>query len=110
MYYVSYYREYPIYEPAEGGYYYSGREIIDFMIFTDRRKAKRTFYKSVKEFYKIHDAVEEKIIQRDFGGYFKFDDEKEIAYVKTSSKYIGEDEGIIFSAAPIVGKGYTPYE
>ena len=24
MYYLTYYEEYPIYEPAEGGYYYSG--------------------------------------------------------------------------------------
>lgn len=110
MYYVTYYGNYPIYEPAEGGYYYNGRQIFDVMTFNDRRKAKRAYYKWVKEFYEIHDAVEERIIQRDFGGFFKWDEDKEIAFVKTNSKYIGEDEGIIFSAAPVKEKGYTPYE
>ena len=28
MYYVSRYEEYPIYEPAEGGYYYAGCELV----------------------------------------------------------------------------------
>lgn len=26
--YLTYYEEYPIYEPAEGGYYYSGNQVI----------------------------------------------------------------------------------
>lgn len=29
MRYISYYEEYPIYEPAEGGYYYPGNRLID---------------------------------------------------------------------------------
>ena len=29
MIYLSYYEEYPIYEPAEGGYYYSGAELVE---------------------------------------------------------------------------------
>lgn len=28
MRYLSYYREYPIYEPAEGGYYYAGNQLV----------------------------------------------------------------------------------
>ena len=39
MRYVTHYEEYPIYEPAEGGYYYSGNQVVD----TERmskRKAK----------------------------------------------------------------------
>ena len=28
-YYVSYYEAFPIFEPAEGGYYYEGRQLID---------------------------------------------------------------------------------
>lgn len=109
MYYVTYYRNYPIFEPAEGGYYYSGREIIDSQSFTNRRKAKRFYYNWVKQFYNLHDAVEENINQRDFGGWFSWDNDKEIAFIKTNSRYIGEGEGIIFSAAPIEEKGYTPY-
>lgn len=29
MRYLSYYQEYPIYEPAEGGYYYPGNELVN---------------------------------------------------------------------------------
>lgn len=29
MRYFSYYQEYPIYEPAEGGYYYPGNKLIN---------------------------------------------------------------------------------
>lgn len=29
MRYVTHYEEYPIYEPAEGGYYYSGNQITE---------------------------------------------------------------------------------
>ena len=86
MYYVIYYKNYPIFEPAEGGYYYSGREIINKRIFTNRRKAKRFYYKLVKQFLSMHDQTEENIIQRDFGGCFAWDDEKEIAFIKTNSR------------------------
>ena len=30
MYYLTYYEAYPIYEPAEGGYYYEGRNCIEW--------------------------------------------------------------------------------
>ena len=30
MYYLTYYEEYPIYEPAEGGYYYSGCNAVEW--------------------------------------------------------------------------------
>ena len=36
MRYLSYYEEYPIYEPAEGGYYYTGNQLIK-----TERKSKR---------------------------------------------------------------------
>jgi len=29
MRYISHYTEYPIYEPAEGGYYYSGNQLVE---------------------------------------------------------------------------------
>lgn len=29
MRYITHYEEYPIYEPAEGGYYYSGNKVVD---------------------------------------------------------------------------------
>ena len=36
MRYISHYEEYPIYEPAEGGYYYPGNQLV-----ASKRKSKR---------------------------------------------------------------------
>lgn len=41
MYFVTTYSLYPIYEPAEGGYYYEGVEIRNSRAFQSRRKAKQ---------------------------------------------------------------------
>lgn len=51
-YYVTYYNKYPIYEPAEGGYYYSGIEIVESHEFSTFKKAKlflRKWYKNCIE-------------------------------------------------------------
>lgn len=45
MRYISHYEEYPIYEPAEGGFYYSGNELV-----SSERKSKR---QCRKDFEKI---------------------------------------------------------
>ena len=29
---ISHYEKYPIYEPAEGGYYYEGRRLVDSIL------------------------------------------------------------------------------
>lgn len=41
MYYVTMYEKYPIYERAEGGYYYEGCSIVWSRSFQEFRKAKR---------------------------------------------------------------------
>ena len=43
------YSKYPIYEPAEGGYYYSGTQIEWSYAFNEYRKAKRFLRKLYKE-------------------------------------------------------------
>lgn len=45
MRYISHYEEYPIYEPAEGGYYYAGNQIVE-----SERKSKRQCKKILKKF------------------------------------------------------------
>lgn len=47
MRYVSYYEEYPIYEPAEGGYYYPGNCLVD-----SKRKSKRQCRKDFENIWK----------------------------------------------------------
>lgn len=52
MVWLSYYEEYPIYEPAEGGYYYSGLALVS----TERlskRAAKRKFDAEAKELLEL---------------------------------------------------------
>lgn len=43
-YYVTLYEEYPIYEPAEGGYYYAGRDVSCVLYVTSSYKKARKFY------------------------------------------------------------------
>lgn len=40
-YFVSYYEGFPIYEPAEGGYYYEGRQLVDSIKVGSLKKARR---------------------------------------------------------------------
>lgn len=47
MRYFSYYQEYPIYEPAEGGYYYTGNRLI-----STERLSKRQCKKKLEQIWK----------------------------------------------------------
>jgi len=46
MVYLTYYEEYPIFEPAEGGYYYSGNQVCTY-----ERLSKRAAKKKIKQLY-----------------------------------------------------------
>ena len=58
MRYISHYEEYPIYEPAEGGYYYSGNQLV-----TTERKSKRA---CKKELLKIWERCKQENIECGF--------------------------------------------
>ena len=47
MRYISHYAEYPIYEPAEGGYYYAGNQLVE-----SERKSKRACKRQFEEILK----------------------------------------------------------
>ena len=101
--YVTYWREYPIYEPAEGGYYYAGSQNLWTRSFNTFRKAKRCFAKSAAEFRMYFEIDgEAKRISESYickGG--------NIIY---HAKHIGDGEGIsITFGAPERERGYTPY-
>lgn len=60
MVYLSHYEEYPIYEPAEGGYYYSGNQLVK----SERmslRQAKRRLAQLKEEAQKENDELSENI-------------------------------------------------
>ena len=73
MVYLTHYTEYPIYEPAEGGYYYAGREANEYYRLNSVKQAKRKLAKMQKEL--------------EAEGFEVFEDR---AYMH--SKYIGESE------------------
>lgn len=54
-YYVSYVEEYPIYEPAEGGYYYAGEQVMNYRKFSSWKKANKYFQKVKRQFLDEYD-------------------------------------------------------
>ena len=73
MYYLTHYCEYPIYEPAEGGYYYAGREVYEHYKFLTKWGARRKLKKMQAELEEYGWIVD-----------------KDEAWLP--SKYIGEEE------------------
>lgn len=49
MVYLTHYQEYPIYEPAEGGYYYAGNQAFEYYRLNSEKQAKRKLAKLKKE-------------------------------------------------------------
>jgi hypothetical protein len=73
MVYLTHYTEYPIYEPAEGGYFYAGQEADCFYRLNSVKQAKRKLAKLKK--------------QLEAEGFEIYEDR---AYLR--SRYIGEGE------------------
>lgn len=91
---VSHYQEYPIFEPAEGGYYYSGTELVETERLS-RRQAKKKFK-----------AIVEELLDDEFEDWF-FDGEWQVTLY---SKYIGEGEfWCIERKAGSHVEGWKPY-
>lgn len=60
-YYVSYYSEYPIFEPAEGGCFYAGARLISSVASCSLKKARRVLAKMVNSDW--NDPVEPLVFQ-----------------------------------------------
>ena len=89
--YLTRYDEYPIYEPAEGGYYYTGQDYVEYLECNSIEEAKQ-------KLSEMKDELEE-------NGFNVWEDG---AYLK--SKYIGD--GILFTIEETLGentKGWHPY-
>lgn len=105
MYYVSYITEYPIYEPAEGGYYYAGTQIQICRQFSTWKKANRFFQKLRKEFLEEHDWEMDRVNNFACGGVSKWHN----PFVAYYSRYIGEGERVELTKEKPVERGWTPY-
>lgn len=92
MVYLTHYTEYPIYEPAEGGYFYAGKEATNFYRLNSVKQAKRKLAKLKKKL--------------EAEGFVVYEDR---AYLH--SRYIGEGEQIVIEK--VYGShnsGWHPYE
>lgn len=101
MVYLSYYEEYPIYEPAEGGYYYSGAELVESERLS-RRQAKKQLKELVEEAY----AIDEHDFR--YNGEWVYDGHW---MLREKTKYIGD--GRFYCIEKKQGshtRGYVPYE
>lgn len=93
--YVTYYAEYPIYEPAEGGYYYAGKDAIWSEGINSEEEA----------WDYVNDFINE---QEDKTEWEKFSD----GYL-LRGQYIGEDQSIIIEPRDSylsAVKGWEPYQ
>lgn len=99
-YYLTYYEAYPIYEPAEGGYYYEGRTATKWWESEDLNEILNSISDFAEEF-----GMEK--IPFDFDSV-KYELEKwEYSVVAlTHAKYIGDDEYLVIETE----KGFQKYE
>lgn len=114
MYYVSWIREYPIFEPAEGGYYYAGEQVFYCKEYPTWKKANRAYQKLKKEFAEYCGWADEctgylhhqrEINFRECGGCGKYVH----SFVRRCSKYVGKGEWIQITRRRPVDRGRVPY-
>jgi len=105
MFYVSYITEYPIYEPAEGGYYYAGTQIQECREFSSWKKANKCYQEWRRWFLEEHDWHKERVHECVSGGCGKYCNPS----VYYNSRYIGEGERVTLTREKPVERGYEPY-
>ena len=109
MYYVSYIEEYPIYEPAEGGYYYAGERVMDCKSFPTWKKANKCFQEWRKWFLDEYGCFEEdrKRINENLPGGVGKHIYPEIAFY---AKHIGDGASVQITRKKPQDHGWHPYE
>ena len=114
MFDVSWIREYPIFEPAEGGYYYPGEQVFYCEEYPTWKKANKAYQKLKREFYDYCGVADEgpgylhherDVIDVAHGGCGKW----RHPFVKLCSEYIGKEEWIQLTRRRPVERGYVPY-
>lgn len=100
-YYVCAYEQYPIYEPAEGGYYYDGTQIVMYKKTRNLKKARRWLREWAREYYECEGKLTE-----DAREYI----DNANNHIYYMSKYIGD--GMEWHIETVFGKnehGWHPY-
>ena len=106
MFYVNYITEYPIFEPAEGGYYYSGETVQESIPCKSWKKANR-IYKEWKDWFREEYEYENgKIYEVVSGGVGKYINPT----LYFSARYIGEGARVEITRKQPMNHGWHPYE
>lgn len=103
--YVSYITEYPIYEPAEGGYYYTGTCIEKCVEFKSWKEANKLYQAWRKEFLIEHAYHMDRVHDIESGGCGKH----RYPHVVYSSIYIGDGERVQMTRTKPKERGWMPY-
>lgn len=105
MFYVSYITEYPIYEAAEGGYYYPGTLVQACHEFSSWKKANKCYQEWRKWFLEQHEDEPERINDSIVGGVGRY----RHPGVYYNARYIGDDERVELTRKKPIEHGYEPY-
>lgn len=105
MYYVSYITEYPIYEPAEGGYYYAGTTIEDCREFSTWKKANRCYQEWRRWFLDMYGGEPERIAECVCGGVGRWVN----PCIRYEARYIGDGASVELTRQKPVAHGWEPY-
>lgn len=98
MRYISNYEEYPIFEPAEGGFYYAGNQLI-----TSERKSKRQCRKMFEKIWK------ECLLENESNPECPWI-RANANYIYKNGKYIGEGKSYTIERRQgSMEHGYEPY-
>lgn len=104
MYYVSFISEYPIFEPAEGGYYYAGETVVDCIACKTWKQAKKAYRKAIKEFKEVYEGRD--LTEVNFGGVDKWGFG---SFCKLNSCYIGQEDRVQITGYEPKNRGWVPY-
>ncbi len=112
MWYVTLMEEYPIYEPAEGGYYYAGTYIRECREFQSRRKARQFYNKARKEFIEWFGEPSDVCMPgRNYHGrVWEYIARGNSLWIEHTTGYIGEGHSLTLTRKPRKERGYVPYE
>lgn len=121
MYFVNFFEEYPIYEPAEGGYYYAGSKNVAVYQFATWRKTRQYFNRCFRQFLADNEITERidrygdktlctpegnSVSYHFCGGSGRYNE----TFIMVHSRYVGGNYGIcITRGKPREENGYTPY-
>ena len=112
-YYLTYYEAYPIYEPAEGGYYYEGLHASEWIYWDEEEDNFDEVFDYIPKAIERYDLENLNITKEELIKWIKKDGWDNIMVAVDRSKYIGDNRYLYFETENgFKGeeRGWHPYE